>query len=163
MARRLFRMLRGLAWGSVGAVGAYFGDPDRGRSRRTRARDQAGGALRRLRRQAQRRSRQARAELEGKVARLTHARTTAPADDRALVDRIKSQILSAPRFAGLDLLVEAVNGVITLRGEVDTLTSMTDLEAEIASVPGVVDVHSLIHEHGTPAPNKQASLRAVSE
>ena len=163
MARRLFRILRGLVWGSIGALGAYFADPDRGRSRRTRARDQFGGALRRAQRQAQRRSRHMRAEVEGKVERLTHRTMTAPADDRALVDRIKSQVLSAPRFTGLDVLVEAVNGVITLRGQVDEHSSVDDLEREIACVPGVVDVRSFLHEPGTPAPNKQASLRAVSE
>lgn len=163
MARRLFRILGRLVWGSVGAVIAYFGDPDRGRSRRTRGKDRAGAALRRLRRQAQRRSRHALADLEGKVERLTHARMAAPADDRALVDRVKSQVLSAPPFAGLDLLVEAVNGVITLRGEVDSPSSMAGLERKIASVPGVVDVHSLVHGHGTPAPNKEASLRAASK
>src|SRR4051812_45457728 len=128
MARRLFRIVRGVVWGALGALGAYFADPDRGRSRRTRARDQFGGARRRAQRQAQRHSRHARAELKGKVGRLTHTRMTAPADDRALVDRIKSQVLSAPQFAGLDVLVEAVNGVITLRGQVDEHSSRDDLE-----------------------------------
>jgi osmotically-inducible protein OsmY len=50
--------------------------------------------------------------------------------------------------------VNAENGVIVLRGEVEEPDLIRDLEQKTRKVQGVQEVENLLHTPGTPAPTK---------
>ena len=159
MARFLKKTTRFLLLG--GAVGAlvYFFDPRSGRGRRSQARDQLMARVRRTTEQAQKKVSYVEGKVEGKVEGVT--RTGAdepPADDKALADKIKSEILGGEEYQGHQVLVDAANGVVALRGELSSPEQINDLEAAVRKVPGVREVENYVHLPGTPAPNKQDSL-----
>lgn len=142
---------------SGGAALAYFLDPRNGRERRLRLKDQAGAKLRGARRDLEQKGRYVGGKLEGTAHTLTSS-PEPPADDKALADRIKSEILGAERFAGHQVVVDVADGVVALRGEVQRPDLINGLENEVRKVPGVREVENLLHLPGTPAPNKQSSL-----
>jgi osmotically-inducible protein OsmY len=48
--------------------------------------------------------------------------------------------------------VDAVNGMVSLRGEMRTPEEIAELEGKARGIPGVRDVENLLHLPGTPAP-----------
>jgi hypothetical protein len=50
--------------------------------------------------------------------------------------------------------VDARDGIVTLRGELEASLAKK-LEKAVREVSGVRDVENLLHEPGTPAPNKE--------
>jgi hypothetical protein len=143
----------------VGAAAAYLLDPDRGRSRRSRLRDQSKAFGRRQARALERQASFQRGRAEGLVQRARHRGGHPPADDRALVDRVRTEVLRH-HDGEPHLTVDAVDGVVSVRGQVPDLQTSIDVERRIRSVPGVVDVENLLHAPGEPAPNKADALRA---
>ncbi len=144
-------------WAGAGAGTAYLLDPDRGRSRRARLTDQARARLRRAGREAEREARGEAGAVQGRARQATTP-DQPPADDRALVDRIKSEVL--PRHQAGEVVVDAVGGEVTLRGQMASSERMAALVSAVAAVPGVARVVELLHLPGEEAPNKQAALRA---
>jgi osmotically-inducible protein OsmY len=61
-------------------------------------------------------------------------------------------------LATSDVKVDVVDGVATIRGQVDTAQDIEEVCRTVSGVPGVVEVSSYLHTPGTPAPNKAASL-----
>ena len=51
------------------------------------------------------------------------------------------------------IIVDAVNGVVTLRGEADRPERIGELQRKAGAIPGVARVENLLHLPGTPAPN----------
>ena len=155
MARR-FKKIRALVLIGSGAAAAYFGDPDLGRSRRAKAKDQLGATARRAKGQVEQRKEYVEKTLAGRVEGA-RAQGTPPADDKTLVDKVKSEVLGRPEFSGLDVVVDAAEGVVAVRGEVPDQSVGTKLEKAIGQVSGVQRVESYVHTPGQPAPNKQAA------
>lgn len=153
------RLTRPLFWTTAGAAMAYFWDPQNGRGRRVQVNDQLRARARDARRQAERKARYAQHTAEGKFEALRQA-GGAPADDRALVDRIKSEVLGGDRFESHQVVVEAVDGVVTLRGEVRDTQQAEELMTAVRMVPGVRGVENLTHLPGQAPPNKEPSLEA---
>ena len=160
MARLFKRVLRLGMLASAGALLAYFLDPQAGRGRRNRTKDQLGAKVRRAKDQAQKKGRYFEGKVEGVARTVTQPRGEPPADDKALADRVKSELLGGERFAGHQVLVDAVDGVVALRGEMPQPELIDELEAEVRKLPGVKDVENLLHLPGTPPPNKAESLGA---
>lgn len=153
------RIMKPMLWASAGAVAAYLCDPERGRSRRVALKDQAAARVRDARRQLDTKVSYVRTTAEGKVEKLRHAEHGQPPNDAALVDKVRSEVLGREPFGGQDILVDACDGVVTLRGELYQSLARK-LEKAVRGVSGVTDVENLLHEPGTPAPNKQESLNA---
>jgi osmotically-inducible protein OsmY len=148
-----------LAGALVGAGGAYFLDPQLGRGRRTRAIDMAGARFRRIEHEIGRKRRY----LEGRVEGVTHvldldADEPRDMDDRTVVDRIRSEVDAVRRAEG-KVLVDAVDGIVTLRGQVDA-SDAEAIERGVRGVPGVKGVRDLLHTPDRPAPNKQQARSA---
>lgn len=143
----------------VGAAAAYLLDPDRGHSRRARLKDQTQAFGRRQARALERQARFQRGRAEGVVGRARH-RGEAPADDRALADRVRTEVLRDPGRSHLN--VDAVDGIVSVRGEVPDRETALDIERRIRAIPGTVGVDNLLHTPGQPAPNKADALRAES-
>jgi BON domain-containing protein len=151
--------IRVIVWASVGALIAYFFDPDRGRGRRIKARDMIAARLRRAGRLLGRRARYAEGVVDGAVARLRGG-PAEPADDWLLEERVRTELLSDADVPKGRITVDVENGVVILRGEIDDPAQAGRIERRAREIPGVGAVRSLLHPAGTPAPNKAAALDA---
>jgi osmotically-inducible protein OsmY len=158
------RLFRTVLYAGGAAAATYFFDPERGRARRASARDQMGAKLRRAEQTAERELRHAEGRAQGVVHRLAAIPPDPPADDRALADRIRSEL--GGRFPHETAELTVVDGTVELRGEVGDDAGIAVLAAEVQRVPGVSRVVNLLHTPGQPAPNKveaqQASDAAAS-
>lgn len=158
---RLQRKIRtaGLGLAAAAAVGAliqYFSDPRLGRTRRVQAKDQVLAAVRRPAKRLRRDAETKRRYLRGRARGIAHELTTPPslpADDRALVSKVRSEVLGAPRYSKYVINVDAVDGVVTLRGQLDRPEDIRELVAAVEKVPGVRDVANFLHLPKTTAPN----------
>ncbi len=159
MGRFLHKSRRILMLVSGVAALAYFLDPSRGRARRVRAKDQATAALRRRKRQAESELRYEEGRLEGERARSQGAGTPSPEDDVTLAHEVKAALARLP-FATQDVTVEAIEGAVTLRGQLTSSDEVDDTVRAVQSVPGVREVTSLLHLPAQPAPNKVPSMGA---
>jgi hypothetical protein len=148
----------------VGALLSYLWDPDRGRTRRVRLRDQSSAALRQRRRRftraCARQLRRAEGRLKGQWHRIPHLPSHDRPDDTTLVDKIRSEVLGRPRFHGLPINVDTCDGVVHLRGEVREQARIDELVAATTRVAGVRTVQSFLHLPGEMPPNKQDALLA---
>jgi osmotically-inducible protein OsmY len=78
-------------------------------------------------------------------------------DDATLAHRIESEVLgTAPE----GITMNAEDGIVVLRGEVDSPERMSELAQAVLRVPGVTGVENLLHLPGEPAPNKAPALEA---
>ena len=138
---------------AVGAAIAFFFDPTSGRRRRALARDRAGAFLRQGRRRATRLQRHAEAEAYGVSQKVQHRSEAGPTpDDATLAQKVQSEIFRDSEVPKGQVNVNAENGTVVLRGEVDTLDLIRDLEERARKVQGVEEVENLLHVTGTPAP-----------
>jgi osmotically-inducible protein OsmY len=145
---------------AAGACATYLLDPDRGRARRARLRDQARATVKRDVRMVERRIRYDRGRLEGVIHRASDKGHAPPANDHVLVDKVRSEVLGRMPDVEHRVSVDASYRVVTLRGELEDAADATRLEAAVRAVPGVDDVVNLIHRPGEAAPNKADALKA---
>jgi osmotically-inducible protein OsmY len=130
----------------AGAAIAYLFDPEAGRGRRARVRDQAAAAARRGRDRAGDLSRHAGNVVEGKIHEATAAlddrgRST---DDVTVADRIRSEVLGRPDLAAGGLLVNVTDGVAHLRGRFDDAAKLERVIDLTQKVRGVREVENLV-------------------
>jgi osmotically-inducible protein OsmY len=78
-------------------------------------------------------------------------------DDATLAHKVESEVL---RGAPEGITVNAEDGIVVLRGEVDSPERMSELARMVLRVPGVSGVENLLHLPGQPAPNKAKALEA---
>jgi hypothetical protein len=76
-------------------------------------------------------------------------------DDVTLSHEVESELFRAHHEAKGRVSVNAANGVVQLRGEVDSPELIDDLVERARSVRGVKDVENLLHTPGTNAPMHQ--------
>jgi hypothetical protein len=131
---------------AVGALAAYFLDPDRGRSRRAQTRDRLAGMIRRASERLARTSRYVTATAGGKARALTHSGNgsgEAP-NDAVLAHRVESELFRDPKVPKGRLNVNAEHGVVYLRGVTDTPDQIRALEDQTRRIDGVRDVRNLL-------------------
>jgi hypothetical protein len=136
-----------------GLTTMYFLDPTAGKGRRHLAREKAVKLLRRGARETAREAsdREGAAEGEMHEIRGDSAQPEAPLDDATLVDRVESVIFRDPDSPKGGVTVNAQNGVIYLRGEVQSPERAEQLAFATRSVDGVVAVKNLLHLPGEHA------------
>jgi osmotically-inducible protein OsmY len=139
--------------GALGALLAYFFDPQGGRGRRHLAVDRTAAFFRSGRRRAARAGRGVAAEAYGVSQKVRH-RKQEPKDfdDATLADKIRSQVFRDPAVPKGNVNVNVQNGVVQLRGELPRPDLIEALVAETRKVQGVRDVENLLHLPGTSAP-----------
>ncbi|MBA3330866.1 MAG: BON domain-containing protein [Actinobacteria bacterium] len=138
--------------GAVSAALAYFFDPQSGARRRNVTRDRVLAFFRRRGREAARAGRTVTAEAYGVSQKVQHLREEPKnLDDATLAQKVQSEIFrdaSAPKGA-VDVNVQ--EGVVQLRGEVETQELIDELVAKARKVQGVREVENLLHPPGAPA------------
>jgi osmotically-inducible protein OsmY len=152
-----------LVGAAAGAAAQYFLDPVLGRTRRVKARDRLAAGIRRparkLEDEAGKRVQMAGDRASGLAHELTSTGTPPPTD-RALVDKIRSEVIGWPQWAGYTINVHAADGAVTLRGQLDRPQQVGELEDAVRRVPGVRSVESFLHPPGTQPENVREATEA---
>lgn len=137
---------------ALGALLAYFFDPQNGRRRRAMLVDRAGAVARSGGRQAAHAGTGVSAQAYGVAQQVKH-RQEEPKDfdDATLADKVRTEIFRDADAPKGDVVVNVQDGIVQLRGEVEPQL-IEDLVAQTRKVQGVRDVENLLHAPGTEAP-----------
>jgi hypothetical protein len=137
-----------------GAAAAYFLDPISGRRRRHTTRDRTVSLTRRGGHRGRRLARHTYSDLVGRGKRLVHAfpRETPELDDGTLAHKVETILFRDRDVPKGRINVNAENGVVFLRGEVDAPDLVHSLEGRVLRVRGVKGVENLLHLPGQPPP-----------
>jgi osmotically-inducible protein OsmY len=140
-------------WASLGAALMYFFDPQQGNRRRKMTADRTAGFFRRGLKKGERAGRAVTAEAYGVTQKVKHLREEEKdLDDVTLARKVETEIFRAADSPKGQVDVNAVDGVVYLRGEVETPDMIAELEQATRKVSGVKGVENLLHTPGTPAP-----------
>jgi len=82
------------------------------------------------------------------------AETKLNPDDQTLVDRVESEIFRDRKKIKGKVNINAEEGVVVLRGELESQDLIEDLVNAVREVDGVRNVENLLHTPGTEAPAK---------
>ena len=141
--------------GGIGALLAYFFDPQNGKRRRKVTVDWVAGRARGTARSTGRARRSVGAEAYGLKQKVAHrTEEEKDFDDVTLARKVETEIFrpdDAPK-GSVDVNVE--DGVVYLRGEVERPELIEELVTRTREVQGVRDVASLLHLPGDAAPTK---------
>jgi len=136
----------------LGALLAYFFDPQSGTRRRHVAVDRTGAFFRTGGRRAARAGRGVAADAYGVSQRVQHLKEEQKDfDDTTLADKIRSEVFRDPDVPKGKLNINVQNGVVQLRGEVPRAELIEDLVDRTRKVQGVRDVENLLHLPGSEA------------
>ena len=149
-------MLRTIRNMGLGALLAYFFDPDNGRRRRAMARDRIPAFARGMGKNAQRTGGAVAAKAGGMKQKATHLKEKEKPqpDDVTLARKVETEIFRDADVPKGQINVNAENGKIVLRGEVEKPELIEDLEKKTKKVQGVTEVENLLHTPGGTAPVK---------
>jgi osmotically-inducible protein OsmY len=156
MLRSTISFAKGAA---IGAAVTYVLDPDHGRARQARLRDQMLAAGRRGARWAGRKTRYSAGRMKGRVLRSAGFGTSDTSNDRQLDEHLRGTLRRQP-VATDHLTTEVNDGVVRVRGEVASSADAQVIRQALASEPGVERVEDLMHLPGEVPPNKAAALEA---
>ncbi len=150
--------MKALAFATAAALGAllaYFLDPQSGTRRRHVTRDRTLAFFRRGGRKTAQAGRVVAAEAYGVKQKVTHLREEPKEfDDVTLARKVETEIFRDADVPKGQINVNAENGVVVLRGEVEQPDLIKDLEKKARKIQGVREVENLLHTPGTPAPTK---------
>ena len=137
-----------------GAALAYFLDQQNGRRRRHQSRDRLISLVRQRTKRGRKLVRHASSDAAGQARRAAHAiRPSAEVDldDATLVDKVESIVFRKHDLPKGQININAENGVVFLRGQVDRPELVEALEARVRKVRGVKGVENLLHTAEPPA------------
>lgn len=148
------KLKRTVFMGGIAALLAYFFDSQSGNRRRKTAVDRALAFLRRRERESARLTSGVAAEASGFAKKATHLKEEEKSqpDDVTLARKVETEIFRDAEVPKGEINVNAENGVVFLRGEVEKPDMIAALEAKTRKVQGVKEVHNLLHVPGEEAP-----------
>jgi osmotically-inducible protein OsmY len=146
-------MLGYLIAGAAGLAAMYFLDPDRGKRRRAVLRDRTAGAARRVGAVSERTQRKVASDVYGVGQKVSHPATTQdePANDATLAQKVMTDLFRDPDVPKGSINVNAENGVVQLRGTVESAELVLEIEGRVRRIAGVLDVENFLHLAGTGA------------
>jgi osmotically-inducible protein OsmY len=146
-------MKRTLSLAAIVAALVYFFDRKNGKRRRRVAVDRTAGLLRRGTRRIDRARRGAVSGAYGVAQKAKHLREEEKPqpNDATLKAKVESEVFRDARVPKGQVDVNAEDGVVFLRGEVESHDLVQDLEKATRRVQGVRDVENLLHTPGTTA------------
>ncbi|HEX9417089.1 MAG TPA: BON domain-containing protein [Gaiellaceae bacterium] len=141
--------------GAIGAALVYFFDPQNGKRRRKMTVARLVGLLHRTERKGERLARGVAAEAYGVAQKATHLKEEPKEfDDATLAHKVETEIFRDADVPKGQINVNAENGVIVLRGQVEQPDMIAALEQKTRKVQGVRDVQNLLHTPGQEAPSR---------
>jgi osmotically-inducible protein OsmY len=144
-----------VAGAAIGGAAAYLLDNRSGAERR----QELAAAVRRRKRGVEDTARGAQATAQGMMAKAQHAAAggdSSPPDDITLARKVETEIFRPEDAPKGQVNVQAVDGVVELRGQVDDPSMIQDLEQRTRRVTGVRDVRNLLHLPGQTPENLAA-------
>src|SRR5918999_3902180 len=136
----------------VGAALVYLFDPQSGRRRRALLRDRSAAFVRQGGRKGARAGRTVAAEAYGASQKVQHLKEEPKEyDDATLAQKVQSEIFRDADVPKGQINVNAEDGIVVLRGEVERPELIEELVERTRNVQGVRDVENLLHLPGTPA------------
>jgi hypothetical protein len=155
--------------GAAGALGMYYLDPYSGRRRRALVRDRLAHlrnvATHQVPHTVERKGRYVGGVARGlrhDAAEIAHLDGHHPVvDDETLVARVRSEALRQREIKAGEIHVDAYEGCVTLRGQLDHEDEIRHLIDVVRHVEGVREVRSYLHLPGTLPPNKAESYTRV--
>lgn len=130
----------------------YFTDSQNGRRRRHVTRDRALSLTRHGARRGRKLVHHVSSDAKGYVERVKYARGGAEElDDATLVDKVESIVFRDRDLPKGQININAENGVVFLRGEVESPELVTALEERVAKVRGVRGVKNLLNASASTA------------
>ena len=145
------------------ALGASLGllfDPRNGKRRRRMLRDRPLALARHGERRAERVVHLGAIKTRALAARTRHlAKRPKSYDDATLVDKVESEVFRFREIPKGKLNVEAVNGVISFRGQVERPEIIAEIIKKTGKVAGVRAVENLMHLPGTEAQHHEPNGR----
>jgi len=169
------RLSRAALIAGIGAAAAYLLDPQHGEERRKAATDGLASLRSTVNRALPTSGSAAPGPVEGgadagapqaggphgpgldeRVGNQWRPDVPEPRATHVLEDKVRSEVLGRAELRDAQVVLNDVDGVIELRGEVADEHVRSGLVAAIREVDGVRDVHDLTHRPGEPAPNKAA-------
>jgi osmotically-inducible protein OsmY len=153
---RTRRMAAGAAAVGAGAAAAFFLDPVSGRRRRRLARDWTVARARRLGRATGEAGRAVAARASGTVQSIRHRGDGRfPENDQVLAHKVESELFQDIDIPSGQIVINAENGVVVLRGQVERPDDIQRVEREVRRIDGVREVENLLHLPGEPAPTRR--------
>jgi hypothetical protein len=141
---------------ALGALLAFFLDPQTGARRRHVTRDRVLAIFRRGGRKAARTGRFVAADASGLVQRAKHLRDEPKEyDDATLAHKVETELFRDADVPKGQININAQDGIVQLRGEVPDARMIEDLAERTRNIKGVVDVENLLHTPGVEAPMHQ--------
>jgi osmotically-inducible protein OsmY len=135
---RRFRLL------ALGAALSYFFDPENGRRRRKLAADRLASLTRRHGKRLVKSTVSQAHALKQRSTHLSEEPKPQP-DDVTLARKVETEIFRDAEVPKGKINVNAENGKVVLRGEVDSPELIEDLVSKARKVQGVQEVESLLH------------------
>jgi hypothetical protein len=120
------------------------------------------GIVRRSLRISERLTRRVASDTFGAAQRLTHIRPAPKRgmDDVTLANKVETELFRPVDAPKGSVNVNAVDGVVYLRGEVKRPEQINELERRTRRIPEVRDVENLLHLRKTPAPTRADTPRS---
>jgi hypothetical protein len=141
-----------------GAAGAYLLDPQEGKRRRHVAFDRLMAFLRRGKAKGERKAQYAAGVAKGTAAEATGAGDGVESlPDPDLANKVRTEAFRDGDAPKGEVNVNAENGVVYLRGKVESPAARERLETSARQVKGVREVVNMLHGPGDPAPAKEAA------
>jgi osmotically-inducible protein OsmY len=133
---------------------AYFFDPENGRRRRAMARDRIPALFGNASKKAEDVGVTATAQATAAKQKATHLKEEEKPqpDDVTLAHKVETEIFRDADIPKGRINVNAENGKVVLRGEVEEPELIKDLEQRTKKVQGVQEVENLLHVPGASAP-----------
>jgi hypothetical protein len=147
-----------LTFAGLAAGLTYFLDPQAGARRRAEVRDRLLAFFRRRGRDLEGVKRSVQTDAQGLVQKAKHRdeRPKPEPDDATLAQKVESEIFRDADLPKGQINVNAEDGVVILRGEVERPELIDDLEQKTRSVQGVKGVENLLHLPGAEVEMHQA-------
>ena len=149
----MLRFIRNLG---LGALIAYFFDPQNGNRRRALARDRIPALFRRSSQRVEKAAQTVTSEAKATKAKVTHRKEAEKPqpDDVTLARKVETEIFRDAEVPKGQININAENGKVVLRGEVEKPAMIKDLEKRTKKVQGVREVENLLHTPGGATPVK---------
>lgn len=140
-------MKRTLSLAALVAALVYFFDRESGKRRRRMAVDRTTGFMRRKARRIDRAGQSVASRAHGVAQQAKHLREEEKPqpNDATLKAKVESEVFRDERVPKGKVDVNAEDGVVYLRGEVDSPDLVAELEKATRKVHGVREVENLLH------------------
>ena len=130
--------LRKMAAVGIGsALIAYLFDPEHGKGRRAKLRDQAKSSVRQMQDAARRQVEFQSNRVMGMAHEMMSDDASSEPDDDLILQKVKSEVIGPAQLASVE--VDVRNGVVTISGDVDD-ADYRHLATEIKKISGVQSV-----------------------